>query len=269
MTSTCITTQIDLFSLVTLVATFVTAIAALWTVLEVKKQRETSYHPEIYLGNQEIYFYGLKWKATFLPFSYSTEEIKEFNDIAWKNYINIDLHNVGFAVAKAIEYEWSFDIQTVIETIHKVNRVGFFHVHYDKILEISAPQIEFKSSHMVTNQLRKNTVNYILPSSIEKIATKIHVPSCYIDLYLIFLSSALNYYSKKSETENEVKTHNIDLENFPQLNLKLAYKDLHGKKHSKLFGLRFSFNHLSSPENATETRREYGQQLFVATEINE
>lgn len=269
MTLTCITTHIDWLSLGTLVATLITALATFWTVLEVKKQREASYHPEIYLGNQAVYFYGLKWKDTYLPFSYSTEEIKEFNDMAWKNYINIDLHNVGFAVAKAVEYEWSFDIQTVIENIHKVNRVGFFHVHFDKILEISAPQIEFKFSHMVANQLRGNTINYILPSSIEKTATKIHVPSCYIDLYLIFLSSALNYYSKKTETKNEVKTHNIDLENFPQLNLKLAYKDLHGKTHSKSFGLRFSFSHLSSPENATETRREYGQQLLVVTEINE
>ncbi|MET4082846.1 hypothetical protein ABIB40_002810 [Pedobacter sp. UYP30] len=269
MTLTCVTAQIDWLSLGTLVATLVTALATFWTVLEVKKQRETSYRPEIYLGNQQINFYGLKWKDTFLPFSYSTEEIKEFNDMSCENYINIDLHNVGFGVAKAIEYEWSFDIQRVIESIDQVNHIGFFHVHYDKILEISAPQIEFKFSHMVTNQLRKNTVNYILSSSIEKIATKINVPSCYIDLYLIFLSSALNYYSKKSETKKEVKTHNIELENFPQLKLKLAYKDLHGKSHSKSFGLRFSFNHLSSPENATETRREYGQQLLVATEITE
>lgn len=228
MTLNCIAPNIDWLSLVALLATLITALATFWTVLEVKKQRETSYHPEIYLGNQTVHLYAHKWKDTYLPFSYSNDKVKEFSDNDRKNFVNLDLHNVGFAVAKAIDYEWMFDIQKIIEDIHKVNRVGFFHVHIDKdFLEISAPQVEFNTTHLIANQIRKEAINYILPSFIEKTPTKILVPPSYIDLYLIYLSSALGYYSKRTEGIKEVRTHDFDIENFPSLNLKLSYKDLH------------------------------------------
>lgn len=87
----CAAQNVDWLSLGTLIATLITAIVTYLTVVEVKKQREASYHPEIYLGNQKVFFYGHKWKNTYLPFSYSTEEISEFDDERWRRSVNIDL----------------------------------------------------------------------------------------------------------------------------------------------------------------------------------
>ncbi|MES2284045.1 MAG: hypothetical protein V4547_00070 [Bacteroidota bacterium] len=261
----CMSSNIDWFSSLTLIATLITALATLWTVREVKKQRETSYHPELYLGNQAVFFYGHKWEDKFLPFSYSTEEIKDGDDSSWSNSITIDLYNLGFAVSKAVEYKWDFDINEAIEQIHSTNRAKYFNVNYQKGLEISVPSIKYQQFHMVGNQLRKGNINYILPSSIEKIPAKIIVPSCYIDLYIIFLMNALGYYEEKKD---DVQQRNIDLDNFPPLILTLTYKDLHGKTHSKKFKLQFSFSTITSPENLTNDRREYGQQLIVSSEID-
>lgn len=263
----CIDSNFDWFSSLTLLATLVTALATLWTVKEVKKQRETSYHPELYLGNQSIFFYSLKYKETFLPFNYTIEKLDEHEDNLSNNYVSIDLHNVGLAVAKAIDYKWEFDIKTAIEQIDQVNRVGFFHIHYDKGLEISVPQIGYKNNHVVSNQLRQSNITYILPSSFQKPQTKINIPSSYIDLYLIFLCSSLNYYSGKEDKNEEVKTHDIDFENFPSLFLNLSYKDLNGKTHLKKFKLKFSFFRISSPESFKDKQREFCQVTLVSNEI--
>lgn len=128
----------DWFSILTLFGTFITAVVTLITVLEIKKQREASYHPELYLGNQSVVFYGHKVKGLFLPFRYSTERQENIKD--WYSHsISMDITNLGFAAAKAIEYEWSFDIELTFKTINKANSVGFFEAHLDrKFLRISA-----------------------------------------------------------------------------------------------------------------------------------
>lgn len=150
-----------------------------------------------------------------------------------------------------------------------MNKDGFFQLDFNKRLEISVPQIDFKFMNIVPNQLHKETINYILPSSVEKTPQKISVPSFYIDLYILFLSFTLDYYSEETVTKTEAKTIDVDFDDFPPLKLKLAYKDLHGKTHEKLFKLRFNFSHSSYPKNCKENRREYSIQTLIAKEVNE
>lgn len=261
----CIFTGIN-WTFITAVGTFAAALATFFTVIEIKRQREYSYHPELYLGNQDIYVYGAQHGDKFLPFIYSNEALQNINE-SGLGLVTTKLYNVGFAVAKAVEYTWSFDINNSIKLIDKVNSVGFFQVDYNRGIEITAPKIGYKGSfQFVENQLRKANINYILPASIEKTPSTIFIPGCYIDLYITFLCCYLGYYEdipKQSKVENK---HNIDIEDFTPLLLELRYKDLQGKIHLKKFSFRFRFNWINSPENLKE-QREIGIFELTSTEL--
>lgn len=264
----CINTKVDWFSTLSLLATLITAIATFWTVTEVKKQRESSYHPELYLSNQNVYFYGRKYDDIFLPFDYSTEPI-EINHFEYRTgKISIELHNVGFAVSKAVSFQWEFDIKTALEQIEKNNLSDFFHIEHNIGLEIAVPQTRYKHFHMVENQLRGGELNYIMPTTVQGTPTRLYIPSCYIDLYLVHLSSALSFYQEKTEENNEFGIQNYDSKDFTPLLLNLSYRDLQGKAHLKRFKLEFSFSSITSPKSLTDDNRELGQQTLISTELN-
>lgn len=89
------------------------------------KRAFASYHPEIYLGNKLVYFNSFLWNDEIqLPFAYSSAIVGITTQTQWMENIFITLHNVGFAVAKAVEHEWIFDIEKALAKINHLNRNG-------------------------------------------------------------------------------------------------------------------------------------------------
>jgi hypothetical protein len=254
--------------LLTLIATFITSIGTLRTVKEIKKQRETSYHPELYLGNQIIYFYSFPHNGANMPFGYSTKQLGD----ALKNFNYsenaIELHNVGFAVAKAIEYNWVFDFQAGLAKINKLNTSGFFHIYLEKYLNISVTKHEFTRGYNHNTQFEKKFINYILPSSIQKSPVTIPMPIAYIDLYIIFHCYYAGYYGSAHANEL-IKRMNEDSEGFPPIFLILSYKDLEGKNHKKQFKFHLEVGLSISPDTFSEKIQELGYHTFIVTEVSD
>ena len=259
--------NIDWLSAGTLIVTFITSCAALLTVRQVKKQRETSYFPELYLGNKLVTIYGEEYKNTFLPFKYLTEEKREDDIREISHEISLDVFNVGFAVAKAVEYSWSFDLNKIIDIIKIYNKSGFFHVFLDNALTITVPKLGYQHTHIVSNQIRKKNINYVLQSSIEKIPTQISIPESYLDLFILYACISLEIFESKKTDELTLKTYDIDFDNFPPLLIVITYNDLHGKKHTKNFKISPSLNTLTAAYSINNESEEFGSITLVTNEI--
>jgi hypothetical protein len=263
----CFYLSIDWLSAGTLFVTFVTACAALLTVRQVKKQRETSYFPELYLVNKCVYVYGEEWKGTFLPFDYFTEKIKEKDIRKTSHGVNMDIFNVGFAVAKGVEYEWSFDLNGIIDMIHKSNKLGFFHIYSQNILKISVPQVGYTHTHVIANQLRKENINYILQASVDKTPTQIMIPSSYLDLFMIYACNELEIFETEKSDDKIFRTFNVDFDNFPPLEIDISYKDLQGKKHSKKFKIIPNLYSLKAAKSITKEKNNFGNLVLEVIEM--
>jgi len=262
-----ISLNIDWLSTGTLIVTFITSCAALLTVIQVKKQRETSYFPELYLGSKLVTIYGQECKNTFLPFKYLTEEKRE-NDIRKISHeISLDVFNVGFAVAKAVEYSWSFDLNKIIDIINKYNKSDFFHIFWNKTLTIEVPKLGYKYTHIVSNQIRKKNISYVLPSSIEKIPTQISIPASYIDLFILYACISLEIFDSEKTDEIAFKSYNIDFDNFPPLLVVIIYNDLCGKKHTKKFKILPDLTTLNAAYSINSESEEFGSITLVVSEI--
>lgn len=256
--------NIDWISLLVAIASLITAFAALFTIKELKKQREASYHPDLLPGMTNFYIYGTKINDTFLPENFYNKPIEMHKDKFIKEAVGLNLKNVGLAVAKNISYEWIDDTDKWIERINNVNKSGFFHVTKDKnILIINVSKYDKQYNHFISHQFRKDFIDFILPLKDEAKSTFISIPNCYLILYVVFISIIADFYTDKSEKKNK----RIDDDKFPSLYFKIEYEDLQGKKHNKEFKIEIKFNMMFHPKSVDEKDNYFGNHLLVATEI--
>jgi hypothetical protein len=233
---------IDIVALITPIATLIAALATLWTVIEIKKQRETTYFPDLYVGEISTFLYGKDFSKELSFFMYAP--IQE-NDIRKEGEKKISfytkLYNVGFAVAKDVSLTWMFDTDNAIKILKniKVDK----EILLDDKIENRTFRIQitnYKSNNFLwlSDDLMNSRVSHILPSTFNKNFENIILPQGYLD----FLNFIIVF--KYKTYEKEVIRHKVIYENFqemPPLNLLIKYKDLKRKNHERKFELRFNF----------------------------
>jgi hypothetical protein len=93
--------------------TLLTAIIALLTINEMRKQRIHSYFPDINMANFNFYVYrgdiDEELKSVYL-YSYKKKK-KEKAKINGFNELKIGINNIGFGVAKNVRCIWNFDVE--------------------------------------------------------------------------------------------------------------------------------------------------------------
>jgi hypothetical protein len=265
----CITTShVDWLAWGTLLGTFAAAYATFKTVSEIRKQREASYRPEIYLGDMLVYFNSFLYENEVqLPFAYSLGKPTGSYPVPWQDRIVVHFHNLGYGSAKAVEYTWEFDVDGALEMINKVNKNGFFHIHKDAGMRIQAPKYGYMHAYpqFMEAFFSKKVINYILPASLEKDATQVLVPPPYLDLYAIYWCSFLGFYDSDRRAELG-QSFDFDNNAFPPLNLLLSYKDLVGKIHRKKFKMHFQMGVTRYPIGNQEPYGELGYQSLIVQE---
>ena len=98
----------------------------------------------------------------------------------------LDLHNIGFAVAKLVQFKWSFDANKAIRMVREENENGFFHIHErGTIVKLSTRKYSFEQIYDVYTLNKKQKIDFILPASIDKEPIKVEIPRLFLDLYLL------------------------------------------------------------------------------------
>ena len=205
-----------------------------------KRVSDAKYLPELIISEFTYCIKGWRYNDYLLPLSYSLKESSFKEEIIPEN-LRLNLFNIGFAAAKKVEWSWEFDLDKAVEIFETVKSRSIYSVRsFSGIVVIESPPSKYEKTNFVNTQLRKKETTFILPESIEKSKVKIEIPTIYLDLYSIYLSSYFSHYNEIIETSNEKKKVEFIVEkHFPNLYVNLNYQDLEGILHKKKLQLKF------------------------------
>ncbi len=250
-------TSSDWVNTITASAALITAFIALKTVIEIRKQREHSYHPDINIANFEFYVYKYENEeyedeepddTTYLY--YSKSQLDENKPITGYNELVFDMNNIGFGVAKEVTWHWSFDFIGAKNAI-RLSKDEFEFDAKDTQFFIKYPKFKVDWIISVGEDNASDYFNFILPYSIENRKNEIRLPNYFMQLYWLF------------KVKDMMVERLGEDERFPPLKLNVYYKDMDGKKISKTFYFFLAYSFVSNPAYA---KKELGKFRFEIVE---
>lgn len=215
------------------IAACVSAIVAVVALREIKKQRESSYHPELFLSINSA-------KAVI------KENKEEDASIIYRQFIDdketdLDLlhftiENIGFGAAKEVKIEWFFDYKKALKMIEDINPKAHDNSPMDGYLQIrNAKKETIAASWVSWEDIDPTTYDFALPRSQEKFNLGAHIPNEIIDLfvaYAILNTGILN-------VKELFYVYREEFKGFPKLKASVSYKDIGDKTYRKNFNIGF------------------------------
>lgn len=238
---------ISFFAIVSSIATLAYAIIAFRTLYEIKKQRESTYQPEIVIEESILYINNCssiddKWEPNY---STKRDYITPNNELSLeykKPYIN--LYNIGLGAAKDVEVKFTFNIEEYEENIKKINRSlkGTKDKFY---LDTQGKGILFSECDKITHGLPNinpdiNRLNHILPATTTKLSTMVYLPL----LPSVFFEATMRNFVNQNYLEKKF----ID-PTFGDILIDITYLDINNKRHEKRLTLSCQFHLLSRSES--------------------
>jgi len=218
------------------IGTFVSAMIAVFTLYEVKKQRLSLYLPDILIKSFIV-------SISKCPLQKDDEELIEYKTSDFNDYSidsnNIDFEvsakykvdNVGFGVAKNIVCKWQFDTKKAIKAIEKVIPNNY-KINWHKALNIYfLHNLDNEDFHYSANAIiDKQEIDYITPINVQQHFHLHAIPEIIIFTNYLFLIFKNNLVDKTGDNFNVFEFNDYK---FPNPVLKVKYKDINGKNHKR------------------------------------
>lgn len=238
-------TTADWINIIIASITLLTAIIALLTINEMRKQRVHSYFPDINLADFSFYVYKADFsdeiKSIYL---YSFKQRKEENSkIDGFNELKTGINNIGFGVAKNVRWSWDFNIEKAQEIIIKDENVVWG--NNDDFITIDSISQNIEWAFNIDEDNIGGKFNFILPYGNENKENEIVIPDYFIYLYWLYMVNQIS----------NVNEHNIPKsieDNFPLLKLNVKYTDIHFNELSKTFLIEIKFDMIATPKEETK-----------------
>jgi hypothetical protein len=232
---------LELVSAFSSLAALLTAIIVFFTLIEMQRQRESSYKPDLVFKPIDYSF-----SANFTcPLEYRiSSEID--NDEGNKAQYNpsAKIYNIGLGPAKNLCLTFDFDYQKAIRLVKELteNVDGNFGLTIS--LEDMFLKIVIKDGGCtwveITNDLRLDE-DYLLPVSTVKEPTVLSAPHSYVLL--------LGFYSIFHAYKNYEEEIPPDLRAFPELKMTAKFNDIGKKTYRKNYGIDSSYRSISYKRN--------------------
>lgn len=260
-----ITENKEIISLFASIGTFISSIIAIYTLLEVKKQRLSTYKPQILLKSFLVYIN--KSPLCLEPEElqlFKTENFNEYKDNTSikKEYEVSSLYkieNLGFGIAKNIKVTWNFDMQKALKLLEK-ELSQEFHLNQYKPLNYYFIHKKNNEKFQITLKNEKEiiqTTDYITPINIKEHAHYHSIPKDVTIIHFLYFI----FKNKLTNTVNINNSYDSEFENFPVIKLKIEYFDLNDKKYISKY--KFKTSIVSTQINdETDMRKEFGYLLF-------
>src|ERR1043166_4756394 len=154
------------------------AIAAMLTVLEMRRQRRSLYKPEIALvtHNWELCVSGESFSAASWQLSRGEEETKEKY---LKRDIPVQVFNVGSGAGKDLVIKFSYDIKGFIDALAIMKETRWTIKYNHPMLTLKEIATKYESFDMVANQEIHPRIAYLLPANTQPEGISINLPSGY------------------------------------------------------------------------------------------
>lgn len=218
----------SVFNVLSSIATALAVFIGVYSIYEVRKQRESTYKPDLIIEEK---LFEMSERNQDLRFFYDGEEMNNLNlGIA---RFHLCCYNIGFASAKKIKCEFIFNANSYIKKINKnlkalsrENEITFQFGGDKKFMKIVSNNSVFANQTLALKNGFKINKNLILPVSVANEPIKIEIP---YTILLLFIMK--QYYS----FENEHADDDFDF-NFT---FKISFYDIGNVKRSKTYKIYF------------------------------
>ena len=221
--------------------TLLTAIIALLTINEMRKQRVHSYFPDINMVDFTFYVYKADFNEHINSiYLYSYKQKREENSkIDGFNELKIGINNIGFGVAKNVRWQWNFEIEKAQKILTK-NKTIIWGTN-EEFITIDSKPLNIEWGFDIIEDNIGGNFNFILPYGNENRETEIVIPEYFINLYWLYMTTQMT----SKEIPKSIK------DDFPQLELNVKYTDIHSNELEKTFYLELKFDMLSPTQKST------------------
>ena len=239
----------DFVTLITTLSTFLTALASLAVIIEMRQQRKSSYKPDLIAVTQFFDASKSPLEDSVIPTCWRTREkdssASEKVHSSHRSSFMIEIYNVGNGVAKDISFKWSYPISTLVDSVNSLAQ--------DQIVKINSRSnwLMFDSYKYDNSKFRINlnstssyNENYLIPSSISHSPARIPVPFCYIRLVSTYV--ALCELNEPPSNTGDIRELPL---NIPDINLNISFKDMDGAIIQRDFNFNLALISLSFKDN--------------------
>lgn len=208
------------------VGAFIAGVVALFTLKELKKQRESSYKPALMLLRKS---HKVVMKSLGpVKLGYHWGEASSPNVIPQET---IPLINLGYGAAKNITLDWKFEHEKLLEDANKLAHT----THQEYFLKVDKQTLSAVSKGMILLNIIANNeqqqVDFLLPNTTNKGVLSVEIPSLYTVLTSCYLSLCVHA---------KLKPEDIKL---PMLSLVIEFQDVASKKYNKEFRFECDIKH--------------------------
>jgi len=202
-------------TIISALAAFFAALAALFTVREMQRQRRSMYRPNFALLQCSICAHrNNKGLIEISNSPLSTQSGDGFSETT------IPAANVGMGSCKNVKLKWEYDILEFVRIIKHHDKEEEFEITYEhERLDIRG-NTEFLLSpfHNLSNQ-NETEIAYVVPVTVQSTPVELRIPFAYLALYKAWLYLRLANMEKESTSDNPFEPP-------PPINITLQYQDI-------------------------------------------
>lgn len=225
----------QLITLLAGIGTVVSAGVAFWAVLQMKKQRELSYLPDLVIAR--MFFDGCHFPDVKSYFANAwrpspSERVEGDEEILFY----MPLRNVGLGTAKNISVVWSFPIEEVVCQLNDLGQKSLPSAHFsleNGKITIQSESLGNQGLNSWFNQ-QKTSLEYLLPITVKSEPVKLEFPILFTQL-----CSYLFFFHEKNNDPNS-------MQNFPAIRAHFEYYDIGGKSRKTDFDIRVQLRQAES-----------------------
>ncbi|WP_263835081.1 hypothetical protein [Salinibacter sp.] len=234
------------------VATLLTAVAALFTALETRRQRVTSYKPDFVIDSSG---FCMQWmeQDERIPLTFSSRG-SEFDDSEGlsngpKWQLHLDCYNVGQGAARKVEVTWDFDVVKFASEISNLGGNPPFRIwDNDGVIEIEPVGVDIGRKIHLTHQQFNDRHSHVLPTSIDASPKKIPIPWAYLEVFAAYIFAIDEVKYAEGSEDPQV----LDVDEPPPLTMEIEYLDIVGESHVQSYTVQPDIVRLSPrPDDGT------------------
>ncbi|HBG70302.1 MAG: hypothetical protein A2W93_11900 [Bacteroidetes bacterium GWF2_43_63] len=221
-------------------ATIAAAIIYYWTLREIKRQRQNTYRPHLFIDSISYNVIGVEKEKIIMPLHWTNKPedhntIRKFgNDINTHDF-NLHCYNIGFGTAKKVDIKFKYDMDGFIEKINKLGK----NVDPKLLIEIKNNSefvsflnqneaLPFIQCGISTKYSMHDYLSYVLPVNISNTYIPIKMPALYLEL----LNISIHYLSNLKDKSECFEGDDFACF-FPIIKATIIYEDIYNKPESK------------------------------------
>jgi hypothetical protein len=211
------TTIVSIFTIIAALSTVIYTIITVRTLKEIRKQRETTYMPNVILGDSGFTM-CINESLDFETISFEDVKTKEKSK---ECYLNI--YNIGLASATDLSFKFEFNDQSLAKIA--TDSIPKLHI---EILSNGFISIDYKNLQTAHNLYGQKyfSKDFLLPVNIDNSSLRLNLPS-----YVIYVIYFLVY---KIDDNYDI------LKNLPDFKLLIEFIDINDKKFVKSYNLNLN-----------------------------